>query len=84
MYFGRRGRLAGAAGAQHAADSKHCRNCGTAYDYEAVYLGHLGRYRCPNCGRERPEPQVAATRVRLDGMRGSSLALRTPAGSARP
>jgi lipid II isoglutaminyl synthase (glutamine-hydrolysing) len=65
---------------QHAADSKHCRNCGAAYVYEAVYLGHLGRYRCPNCGRERPAPQVAATRVRLDGMSGSHVTLRTPQG----
>ena len=39
---------------QHAADSKHCRNCGHAYDYDAVYLGHMGRYRCPNCGRSGP------------------------------
>jgi UDP-N-acetylmuramyl tripeptide synthase len=66
---------------QHAADSKHCRNCGSAYTYEAVYLGHLGRYRCPNCRRERPEPQVAATAVRLDGMSGSHVRLRTPQGA---
>ena len=65
---------------QHAADSKHCRNCGTAYLYDAVYLGHLGRYRCPGCGRERPQPQVAATRVELEGMSGSRIELRTPAG----
>ena len=65
---------------QHAADSKHCRNCGHAYEYEAVYLGHMGRYRCPNCGRTRPEPQVAATRVSLDGMDGSQVELRTPQG----
>jgi UDP-N-acetylmuramyl tripeptide synthase len=65
---------------QHAADSKHCRNCGAAYHYEAVYLGHLGRYRCPSCGRERPRPQVAATSVRLEGMSGSSLEMRTPRG----
>ena len=65
---------------QHAADSKHCRNCGTAYQYDAVYLGHLGRYRCPGCGRERPRPQVAATRVELEGMSGSRIELRTPAG----
>jgi UDP-N-acetylmuramyl tripeptide synthase len=26
----------------------------------AVYLGHLGRYHCPNCGRRRPSPRVAA------------------------
>ncbi len=65
---------------QHAADSKHCRNCGTAYVYDAIYLGHMGRYRCPNCGRSRPEPQVAATRVELEGMAGSRVQLRTPAG----
>jgi lipid II isoglutaminyl synthase (glutamine-hydrolysing) len=66
---------------QHAADSKHCRNCGAAYAYEAVYLGHLGRYRCPSCGRERPAPQVAAADVRLDGMRGSHVRLTTPQGT---
>ena len=68
---------------QHAADSKHCRNCGHAYVYEAVYLGHMGRYRCPGCGRARPEPEVVATRVRLDGMRGSEVDLHTPRGDVR-
>jgi UDP-N-acetylmuramyl tripeptide synthase len=65
---------------QHAADSKHCRNCGAAYHYDAVYLGHMGRYRCPSCGRERPRPHVAATRVRLEGMSSSLVELRTPQG----
>jgi UDP-N-acetylmuramyl tripeptide synthase len=67
---------------QHASDSKHCRRCGAAYHYEAIYMGHLGRYRCPNCGQERPAPQVAAERIALDGTRGSRFALRTPAGVA--
>jgi UDP-N-acetylmuramyl tripeptide synthase len=67
---------------QHAADSKHCRHCGTPYDYDAVYLGHLGRYRCPGCGRTRPEPEIVAERVELDGMAGSRISLRTPAGVA--
>jgi lipid II isoglutaminyl synthase (glutamine-hydrolysing) len=65
---------------QHAADSKHCRNCGAAYVYEASYLAHLGRYRCPRCGRERPRPAVAAERVVLRGMAGSDVVLRTPGG----
>ncbi|MDQ3648157.1 MAG: MurT ligase domain-containing protein [Actinomycetota bacterium] len=65
---------------QHAADSKHCRNCGHAYAYDAVYLGHLGRWHCPSCGRSRPQPQVVARRVELEGMSGSQLTLRTPAG----
>jgi UDP-N-acetylmuramyl tripeptide synthase len=67
---------------QHAADSKHCRNCGTPYVYDAVYLGHLGRYSCPNCGRQRPEPQVLARRVELAGMTGSRVDITTPSGEA--
>jgi UDP-N-acetylmuramyl tripeptide synthase len=68
---------------QHAADSKHCRNCGHAYVYDAVYLGHLGRYHCPNCGRHRPDPQVVATKVELHGMDSSSVELQTPVGATR-
>ena len=79
-YFGVEDDSQALPGMQHAADSKHCRNCGHAYEYEAIYLGHLGRYRCPNCGRKRPEPQVAATDVRLEGMDGSRFTLRTPQG----
>jgi UDP-N-acetylmuramyl tripeptide synthase len=67
---------------QHASDSKHCRRCGAAYVYDVVYLGHLGRYRCVNCGRERPAPAVAAQQISLHGTRSSSFELVTPAGRA--
>ena len=79
-YFGVDDRSQALPELQHAADSKHCRNCGTAYVYETVLLGHLGSYSCPNCGRSRPEARVAAERVKLDGMSGAQLDLRTPAG----
>ncbi len=79
-YFGVEDDSQALPGMQHAADSKHCRNCGHAYEYEAVYLGHMGRYRCPNCGRTRPDPQVAATSVTLNGMDGSRITLRAPQG----
>jgi UDP-N-acetylmuramyl tripeptide synthase len=65
---------------QHAADAKHCRRCGAPYRYDAVYLGHLGRYHCDNCGAARPEPHVAATGITLEGVRGARFTLRTPAG----
>jgi UDP-N-acetylmuramyl tripeptide synthase len=68
---------------QHASDSKHCRRCGTAYRYEAVYLGHLGRYRCPGCGNARPQPSVSAHEIKLLGTRGAEFTLRTPAGESR-
>jgi lipid II isoglutaminyl synthase (glutamine-hydrolysing) len=79
-YFGLEDDSQALQGMQHAADSKHCRNCGAPYRYEAVYMGHLGRYSCPSCGRERPQPQVAATAVALDGMRGSRVTLQAPDG----
>jgi lipid II isoglutaminyl synthase (glutamine-hydrolysing) len=79
-YFGVDDTTQALPGMQHAADSKHCRNCGHAYEYETVLLGHMGHYRCPNCGRARPEPQVAATGVVLEGMEASRVELRTPQG----
>jgi UDP-N-acetylmuramyl tripeptide synthase len=68
---------------QHAADSKHCRRCGHAYVYDAVYLGHLGRYRCPHCGQRRPRPDVVAEQVRLGGTRDASFTLRIAGAQAR-
>ena len=65
---------------QHAHDAKHCRRCGHAYSYERAFVGHLGHYSCPNCGARRPEPQVAATRIELEGMNGSMIGVRTPEG----
>ncbi len=65
---------------QHAFDAKHCRRCGHPYAYERAFVGHLGHYSCPNCGAERPRPDVAATRIELRGMEGSTVTVRTPAG----
>jgi UDP-N-acetylmuramyl tripeptide synthase len=81
-YFGVEDPGMATAEMQHASDSKHCRRCGAAYVYEAIYLGHLGRYSCPSCGQRRPEPAVAAEQIELHGIRSASFALRTPAGTA--
>jgi UDP-N-acetylmuramyl tripeptide synthase len=81
-YFGVQDPTVAVPEMQHASDSKHCRRCGAAYVYEAIYLGHLGVYRCPNCGQQRPEPAVAADRIELRGTRGASFALYTPEGTA--
>jgi UDP-N-acetylmuramyl tripeptide synthase len=68
---------------QHAFDARHCRRCGHPYAYARAFVGHLGHYSCPNCGAERPMPDVAATRVELRGMEGSRVELRTPGGELR-
>jgi lipid II isoglutaminyl synthase (glutamine-hydrolysing) len=65
---------------QHAFDAKHCRRCGAPYAYRRAFVGHLGHYSCPHCGANRPPPDVAATRIELEGMRGSRVAVRTPGG----
>ncbi len=76
VYFGVQDDAMALPEMQHASDSKHCRRCGHAYEYDAVYLGHLGHYHCPQCGQRRPQPSVVAERVQLRGTRGASFLLR--------
>ncbi len=68
-------------GLQHAADSKWCLDCGTPYDYAAAYVGHLGDYRCPSCGRARPALDVSAREIELGGLESVSFELVTPQGT---
>jgi lipid II isoglutaminyl synthase (glutamine-hydrolysing) len=67
----------------HAADSKYCVDCGTPYAYDAAYVGHLGAYRCTQCGNARPGLDVTARSIVLDGLDGSSFDLVTPEGTRR-
>jgi lipid II isoglutaminyl synthase (glutamine-hydrolysing) len=83
LYFGVDDDTLALPGMAHAADAKHCRNCGSPYLFDAVYLGHLGHYRCPQCGQARPAPTVSATDVRLEGVRTASFTLHTPTGDGR-
>jgi lipid II isoglutaminyl synthase (glutamine-hydrolysing) len=75
LYFGVEDDSLALAELQHASDSKHCRRCGHAYIYETVYLAHLGRYHCPNCGRRRPDPAVVGRDVELRGIRSAAFTL---------
>jgi UDP-N-acetylmuramyl tripeptide synthase len=68
---------------QHAADSKYCLRCGTPYEYAAAYVGHLGDYRCPNCGHARPPLDVTARDIELRGLDGAAFTLHAPEGEAR-
>ncbi|MGZ4267989.1 MAG: MurT ligase domain-containing protein [Solirubrobacteraceae bacterium] len=80
LYYGIEDPSVARAEMQHAADAKHCRRCGAPYVYEAIYFGHLGRYHCSNCDARRPDPQVAARDVVLEGVRGARFALHAPQG----
>jgi lipid II isoglutaminyl synthase (glutamine-hydrolysing) len=82
LYFGLEDDTLALPGMAHAADAKHCRNCGAPYVFDAVYLGHLGHYHCPSCGQGRPTPTVSASAVQLQGVRSARFLLHTPAGEA--
>jgi len=77
-YFGIEYEEAGEAGLRHAADSKHCRVCGSPLLFSVNYFGHMGKYRCPNCGASRPGTDFSAREVELDGTWGSRVSVATP------
>ncbi|HLF71379.1 MAG TPA: MurT ligase domain-containing protein [Dehalococcoidia bacterium] len=60
---------------EHAADSLTCA-CGGRLEYDAVYYGQIGAWRCPTCGRKRPKLDVAASDVDLRDGRSVSFSLR--------
>jgi UDP-N-acetylmuramyl tripeptide synthase len=68
---------------QHAADSQYCLRGGTPYVYSAVYVGHLGDYRCPACGQARPALEVSGRNVELHGLERGAFDLVTPEGTRR-
>ena len=48
------------------------------------YMGHLGHYRCPNCGRERPTPDGGGRAgASSRACRGPDVTLATPGRQAR-
>jgi len=83
MPFGIADASCGAGTLEHAADARYCYRCGVPYEYSVVYFGHMGAYRCPQCGARRPDPVVAAEAVEMLGLGGSTFTLRTPGGPAR-
>lgn len=64
----------------HAADSISCPRCQHRLQYTLILLSHLGHWRCPNCGLQRPKPDVVATQVLLNGTESSLVRLSTPRG----
>jgi UDP-N-acetylmuramyl tripeptide synthase len=52
----------------HAADAGVCRRCESRLAYDALYLSHLGAYRCPRCGFRRPRLDIAGREIELEGV----------------
>lgn len=77
-YFGVADRSVAVEREPHALDARLCTECGGEYQYDALFYGHLGHFRCPACGFRRVRPGVEVTSVSLDTDRGSSICLQTP------
>jgi UDP-N-acetylmuramyl tripeptide synthase len=65
----------------HAADAKTCRHCGRDLTYDRLYSAHLGAWRCPSCGVERPPLDFAGRSIVLDGVEALRLEVALPEDS---
>ena len=59
----------------HAADAATCRRCGADLVYDALYVSHLGAWRCPACGVARPPLDVTGVDVELRGVEALRVVL---------
>jgi len=44
-------------------DARYCLYCKTKYTYEKQYYGHLGHFKCPQCGYQRPETDISCFNI---------------------
>jgi UDP-N-acetylmuramyl tripeptide synthase len=80
VYYGIDTDRYGSESMQHAADSKHCAECGSRLTYDYYLFGHMGRYRCPACGASRPESRVSAVELEMVQLEGTKCVVRHPGG----
>ncbi len=62
------------------SDAPHCLRCGARYAYRRHTFAHLGDWYCPECGAERPAPDMAVESVESLPGGGSAVTMRTPEG----
>ncbi len=60
---------------EELSDAPYCIHCKHGYVYDYVTYGHMGGYRCPNCGYSRPEPQISVKRIYSTDEQGSHILL---------
>ena len=57
------------------SDGGICIRCGHEYDFEYINYGHLGGFRCPNCGHSRPAADYAVVDIAAQSTEGSTLVM---------
>ncbi len=82
VFFGMKDTSPAVQALDHAADARWCTACGAELAYDAVFYGHLGHWRCLQCGLERPQPDVRCARL-LNEPEAMFLTIWFPAGEVR-
>jgi UDP-N-acetylmuramyl tripeptide synthase len=59
-----------------SADSTFCETCKNRLAFTAIYIAHLGEWRCEVCAKRRPDLDVVGKDVGLMGLGGSSCDLK--------
>src|SRR5205823_493603 len=75
LWYGLDDTSVGSTTLPHAADARTCPRCGSSLIFDAVYVGHDGVYRCPNGDFARPQPEITATDIKLDGFESIALSI---------
>ena len=57
------------------SDAPFCVRCKSEYEYSYVTYGHLGGYKCPGCGYERPMPAVSVKEVIVSDANHSEIVI---------
>ena len=73
VYYGLSDLSAAGKTLEHAADARWCPGCGAELEYDAVFYGHLGHWRCPGCGRARPRAEIVCSSVSTDAAETTML-----------
>jgi UDP-N-acetylmuramyl tripeptide synthase len=80
IYFGLEDKNISIGKPPHASDFTNCIACGKQLTYDEVYMAHLGKYKCPDCGLVRPKPDIFATDIKLLSEKGFEAKIVTPKG----
>lgn len=62
-------------------DASFCIYCKSKYEYQYYTYGHLGYYKCANCGYERPELMASVIRIPAMTSEFSTVVINTPSGT---
>lgn len=78
IYFGMREGVYPEEGSSVNTDAAFCIQCKSRYEYTSVTFGHLGHFRCPSCGYERPHTHVECSGILSYDNLGSTVEITGP------